>query len=152
MDDIQRLIAIEEIKQLKARYFRSIDTKDFENLRTVFASDATFDSSEALRDPVLGTPPEFEEPATVSGLEEIIAYISEALETGQSVHQGHTPEIELISDTTARGIVPFEDILVSEALNFRGYGYYHETYECVDGAWRIKTSVIRRLLVIVEKD
>jgi hypothetical protein len=148
MDDIQRLISIEEIKQLKARYFRSIDTKDFDNLRMVFARDATFDSSEALRDPILGTPPEFEEPLNVSGLEEIVANISEALKTGQSVHQGHTPEIELTSDTTTRGIVPFEDMLVSEALSFRGYGYYHETYERNNGDWRIKTSVTRRLLVI----
>ena len=149
MDDIQRLISIEEIKQLKARYFRSIDTKDFDNLRTVFAPNATFDSSEALRDPVLGTPSEFKEPPSVSGLEAIVSYISEALATGQSVHQGHTPEIELTSDTEARGIVPFEDMLVSEALNFRGYGYYHETYMRIDGHWRIQTSIIRRLLVVV---
>ena len=56
MNDIEMLLAIEEIKQLKARYFRSMDTKEFQTLHTVFAPDATFDFREALRDPVLGTP------------------------------------------------------------------------------------------------
>jgi hypothetical protein len=45
IDPVARLIAIEEIKQLKARYFRCMDTKDFVGLRTVFADDATFDAS-----------------------------------------------------------------------------------------------------------
>jgi hypothetical protein len=149
MDDIQRLLAIEEIRQLKARYFRCMDTKQFDELSTVFAPDASFDSSEALRDPILGTPPGFEEPPTVTGLEELIAYISAAITPVQSFHMGHSPEIEITSDTTARGIVPFEDVITSEALSFRGYGYYHETYERINGQWRIKTSVIRRRLVVM---
>lgn len=147
MNDVERLLAIEEIKQLKARYWRAIDTKEFDLLRTVFAPDAWFDSSESVRDPVRGTPPEFTEPDTVHGMEEIVAYISEAVATGQSSHQGHTPEIEIDSDTTARGIMPFEDFILMDELKFKGYGYYHETYERIDGAWRIKTSTIKRLIV-----
>src|ERR1019366_1253533 len=38
----EALIAIEEIKQLKARYFRYVDTKEWELLRTVFTHDCTF--------------------------------------------------------------------------------------------------------------
>jgi hypothetical protein len=30
-------------------------------------------------------------------------------------------------------------------LNLAGYGHYHETYEKVEGAWRIKTSTLTRL-------
>ena len=45
IDPVTRLIAIEEIKQLKARYFRCMDTKDYTGLRAVFADDAVFDAT-----------------------------------------------------------------------------------------------------------
>ena len=37
MDDIARLLAMEDIRQLKARYYRCMDTKDWEGLSKVFA-------------------------------------------------------------------------------------------------------------------
>jgi hypothetical protein len=148
--DIEKLLAIEEIKQLKARYFRSIDTKEFDTLRTVFAPDAVFDFREALRDPVAGTPEGYTEHEPVAGLENIVTYISGALANAQSAHHGHTPEIELLSDTTARGIHPMEDTVKNGTFFFRGYGHYRETYEKIDGAWRIKTSQLTRLFVKIE--
>ena len=45
MDEVERLIAIEEIKHLKARYFRCMDTKDWDGLAGVFAPDAVMDMS-----------------------------------------------------------------------------------------------------------
>jgi hypothetical protein len=30
-------------------------------------------------------------------------------------------------------------------VNLRGYGHYHETYEKIDGQWRIKSSKLTRL-------
>ena len=30
-------------------------------------------------------------------------------------------------------------------LTLHGYGHYHETYEKIDGRWRIKTSKLTRL-------
>lgn len=45
MSDLERLVAIEEIKNLKARYFRAMDTGDWDVLQTVFATDAVFDCS-----------------------------------------------------------------------------------------------------------
>jgi SnoaL-like domain len=46
MNDLQRLLAIEAIKNLKARYFRSVDTKDWDGFKAVFAPDALFDISQ----------------------------------------------------------------------------------------------------------
>lgn len=51
MDQVEKLLAIEEIKQCKARYWRAIDSKDFDLLRTVFADDIVFDLSDSTRDP-----------------------------------------------------------------------------------------------------
>ena len=42
---MNRLLAIEEIKQLKARYFRFLDTKDWAGLTTVFTPDAVSNPS-----------------------------------------------------------------------------------------------------------
>ena len=50
MDTVERLEAIEEIKQLKARYFRCMDTKDWHGFTTVFAPDARMDVRALPRD------------------------------------------------------------------------------------------------------
>jgi SnoaL-like domain len=44
----EQLLAIEAIKQLKARYFRCLDTKDWAGFLAVFAPDAVIDASEAF--------------------------------------------------------------------------------------------------------
>ena len=149
MTDIERLLAIEEIKQLKARYFRCIDTKAFEELRTVFAEDAVFDFREALHDPLLGYAEGVDPTPPVEGLDNIVDAVGDALKVAQSVHQGHMPEIELTSDTTAKGIWPMEDYVLNGDFEFRGYGHYRETYEKTPDGWRIKTSLITRLRVVV---
>ena len=43
MTESEQLLAVEEIKQLKARYFRCMDTKDWAGFEAVFAPDATVD-------------------------------------------------------------------------------------------------------------
>jgi hypothetical protein len=42
MDRLERLEAIEAIRSLKARYFRLMDTKQWDGLRSVFATDSRF--------------------------------------------------------------------------------------------------------------
>jgi hypothetical protein len=68
-----------------------------------------------------------------------------------TVHHGHMPEIEITSDDTATGIWAMEDKLRwpegSPIGWMHGYGHYHETYERVDGAWRIKTLTLTRLRI-----
>jgi hypothetical protein len=39
-----------------------------------------------------------------------------------------------------------EDMLrYADGSELHGYGHYHETYEKVDGTWRIKTLTLTRL-------
>ena len=149
MDALQRLVDIEEIKQLKARYWRCIDTKSFDELSTVFAEDPIFDYRQAVRDPVSGTPEGVTEQDPVEGLDNIIREVGSALAIAQSAHQGHMPEIEVLSDTSAKGMWPFEDYVLNGDFEFKGYGHYVEAYEKIDGAWRIKHSEITRLRVVV---
>lgn len=143
MNDMGELIAIEAIKQLKARYFRFMDTKDWAALATVFAPTAQMDMRGETSD---GS-------GLISGAANIAAFIRSSVEHLITVHHGHTPEIEILSPTTARGIWPMEDKLWKPAgsastLPFdalHGYGHYRETYVCIDGRWLIDTTTLTRL-------
>ena len=143
MDTVERLAAIEEIKQVKARYFRCMDTKDWDGFAAVFAPDAVMDMRS-------------EDPG--SGLNEgnqvIADYVRNAVDAVVTVHHGHMPEVEITSPTTATVIWAMEDKLRwpegSPISALHGYGHYHETYTLVDGAWKIKTLTLKRLRLDVE--
>ena len=140
MDAVERLEAIEAIKQLKARYFRCMDTKDWAGHEAVFAPDVVVDMTGEM-------PPG--EDGMIRGAAAFVAFNRGHIEDVTTVHHGHMPEIEMTSDTTATGIWAMEDMLrwpeggPMRALH--GYGHYHETYEKFDGEWRIKTMKLTRL-------
>ncbi len=124
---------IEAIRRLKARYFRLMDTKDWDGMREVFTDDVVIDTSEAGGQ-------------VARGADEFMAFLGEALDDAVTVHQGHMPEIDLTSETTATGIWALNDIIIwSSGMRLDGYGHYHETYEKSDGEWRIKSSKLTRL-------
>jgi uncharacterized protein (TIGR02246 family) len=124
---------IEAIKQLKARYFRFMDAKDWAAMREVFADDVVMDTTAAGG-------------RLVTGANEFVAGLTEILAGAVTVHQGHMPEIELTSTTTATGIWALHDIVIwPNGVRLDGYGHYRETYEKVDGRWRIKSSTLTRL-------
>lgn len=154
IDPVTRLIAIEEIKQLKARYFRLMDTKDYAALRSVFADDAVFDARASLSIDGKGEAGRAGESNewVYSGGDTIIAFIRAAIGTQRTVHHGHCHEIELLSETEARGVIAMEDQIWDETgatLTLHGMGHYHETYRKEAGGWRIVNSAITRLHVIL---
>ena len=127
MDDI------EAIKQLKARYFRLMDTKDWDGMREVFAEDVYIDTTDSGG-------------RVVEGAEDFMAGLREILEDVLTVHHGHMPEIELTSATTATGIWAMEDRLRwPDGRELHGAGHYHEEYEKVDGRWHITKMTLTRL-------
>jgi hypothetical protein len=135
LNNATALLEIESIKQLKARYCRHLDAKDWEAWRGVFADDFVSDTSEAGGEVIVGA-------------DKFLAYIKKTLGKASqvTVHQVHAPEVELTSATTARGTWALNDIVrLLPALTLNGYGHYHETYEKSDGQWRIKTSKLTRL-------
>ena len=146
MDPIERLTAIEEIKQLKARYFRCMDMKDWDGQVTVFAPDVEVDVSGEMAPGENGV---------IRGAQEFVTFNRGHIEHVLTVHHGHMPEIEITSDTTATGIWSMEDMLRwrdgGPMRTLHGYGHYHETYEKTAGEWRIKTMRISRLKRVLEK-
>jgi hypothetical protein len=143
MNDIQRLLAIEAIKQLKARYFRFMDTKDWAALPSVFAPDAQMDMRGETGD---GS-------GLITGAANIAAFMRSSVEFLITVHHGHTAEIEILSPTTASGIWAMEDKLwkpegSKSTLPFtalHGYGHYRETYVCINEQWLIQSTKLTRL-------
>ena len=124
---------VEAIKQLKARYFRTMDTKQWDEMRRVFTDDATIDSSESGGN-------------VITGADEFMTFLRETLSDVVTVHHGHMPEIEVTSATTAKGIWALQDLLVwPNGTRLLGFGHYHETYEKVDGEWHIASSKLTRL-------
>jgi hypothetical protein len=147
IEPLTQLLAIEQIKQVKARYFRSIDTKDIALLRTVFTDDATFDVRCSVT-----LEPDPEGRGYQEGGDAITAFIAAAIAPNRCVHHGHCHEIEVLSETEARGVIAMEDMVYLEAdqsLIFHGMGHYHETYRKVDGQWRIHTLRLSRVHVIL---
>jgi SnoaL-like domain len=133
----ESLLAIEAIKQLKARYCRYLDTKDWAAWREIFADDYHSDTAESGG-------------KVIDGADEFVAFTRKSLKNQATVHQVHAPEIELTSATTAGGVWALEDVVrFGPGVNLRGYGHYHETYEKIDGQWRIKSSKLTRLRVDV---
>lgn len=129
---------IEAIKRLKARYFRFLDQKRWEEWGMVFTEDAELDTRQDAPD------------AKVSGRDAIVAAVSRAVGQAVTFHHGHMPEIELTSPTTATGTWAMEDYLEfpgdPPTLVVHGRGHYFEEYEKgADGEWRIKSLKLRRL-------
>lgn len=125
MSDIDRLLAIEDVKLLKARRDRAVDTKDWDTYLSLHAPD-----HQSHNDGF---------PAWMSA-DEMIANIRRILdETRITVHQSHTPEITFESSTRAYGIWAMEDNIFwkqnGEDHWLHGFGFYHETYESRDGRW-----------------
>ena len=148
MDTLARLVAIEEIKQLKARYFRMMDTRDWDGMAQVFCRDARFDCSQGFHTTPLGAVPEgFNGPIT-NGRDAIMAWIRDAFASQTSVHHGHCHEITVESETEARGVIAMEDYIFGpdrKSLRLHGAGHYHERYRFEVGAWRIAETKLTRL-------
>jgi len=130
---MEELMEIERIKQLKARYFRTMDSKDWKGMRQVFADDVVMDTTESGGN-------------LIEGADEFMDFLEPTLRDAITVHHGHMPEIEVTSETTARGVWALQDtILWPNGTRMVGYGHYHETYEKVGGQWKIKSSTLTRL-------
>jgi uncharacterized protein (TIGR02246 family) len=127
MDDV------EAIKQLKARYCRLMDTKDWAGYRKCFTDDVTMDTTESGGN-------------VITGADAFLTFLTAMIGDVVTVHQCHTPEIEITSAAEATGIWAMEDMLrFPDGSELHGYGHYHERYQRRDGEWLITASTLTRL-------
>lgn len=138
MDRLERLEAIEAIRSLKARYFRLMDTKRWDELRGVFTADLRVLTPEGK--------------VYAEGGDTYAAALRKSLEHAVSCHQGLAGEIEIDTDSTARAIWAMQDVITWEDRHpvtgwksILGRGHYHETYRREGGEWRIATLTLTRI-------
>jgi len=143
MNAVEKLLAIEEIKQVKAKYFYGLDHKDWDLWRReVWAPDGELHVPEYRPEPYVGW-------------EAVIEYVRDSVGDQVSVHHGHMPIIEFLSDTEAHVIWAMEDRLYRTremplydgSTYLHGWGHYRETYQKRPEGWRIRTSQLTRLRV-----
>ena len=136
MDQLQKLLDIEEIKNLKHRYFRAIDMADFDLLDNIFTDDVTVDYRGG----------------TYRWQSEGKDTIKESLRASFhnqacAMHTGHHPEIEIISNTEAIGKWYLQDIFYNLDHNTvtQGTALYEDIYLKLDETWLIKHSEYDRI-------
>jgi hypothetical protein len=137
---LQKLIDIEEIKQLKYRYFRYFDTADVEGIAEIFHPDVTLS--------VIGGVYGFK----LEGRDKYLEMVREGAHAEMiSQHNGHHPEIDVISETEARGIWYLHDNVweFRRNMHITGTALYRDRYLKLDGRWVIKDSEFERIYEMV---
>ena len=120
------------ISNLKARYCRCLDTKDWAGYAALFAEDAILDTSGSGG-------------ARVEGRDAAVAYVRSSIEDAITTHHVHTPEIDVDGDH-ATAIWAMQDRNIwPNGRKLLGFGHYHERYRRAGGAWLIVESRLTRI-------
>ncbi len=129
---VDSVAEIEAIKQLKANYFQSIDTKNWAALRELLDPAVVVDTTGSGGPILVGRDP-------------FIAFLRLTIGGADTHHQGFDPAIQLKSATTAEADWRMEDVLIfGGTLGVHGYGNYHDRYEKVNGKWIVTYSKLTR--------
>ena len=126
---IQRLEDLEAIKQLKYRYWRSLDTKRWDELADCFTDDVSVSYGEGRY--------------AFDGRAAVMTFLTESLsaERGSvTIHHGHHPEIDITGPATAQGTWALYNYMFNQKENrgIRIGAYYHDDYVKRDGRWQIR--------------
>ena len=128
MSETEWLVALEEIRQLKARRDRYVDAHDWPAYEALHALDHVSHN-------------DGQEPWTSS--KQMIENVSRIMDGMVTVHHSYDPEIVFDSPAKARGIWAMTGGIVSSHDGRDSwsisYGYYYETYEKRDGRWLFTT-------------
>ena len=141
--DVQRLMDIEAIKQVKHAYFRCIDTANWDELETLFHDD--------VRVHFVGSFYEWK----ARGKAELMVQQRQSFHReAVGHHNGHHPEIHILGETEANGIWYLTDNMwVLNHQSFTtGTALYWDQYVKVDGRWLIKETRYRRIYEISRPD
>ena len=135
------LVEHEKIRQLKARYFRGLDTKDWD----LFGSTLTEDVKGRYSSGQL----------SFDGREPLVEFMVENLNHANviTMHHGHHPEISVAEDgMTATGVWYLQDMVIDLKGKTRLYGaaVYQDEYRNEGGEWKISLTGYDRTYEFVE--
>jgi hypothetical protein len=121
---------LEDIKQLKYRYFRLLDLKKWDEFAECFVPGATGDYAGL----------------TFGDRESLVAYMRENLGADRiTLHQAHHPEVVVDGDT-ATGTWYLQDKVIVPEFGFllEGAGIYADRYVRTPDGWRFAHTGYRR--------
>lgn len=128
-NQLKQMQDYKEIVELKARFVRTVDAKDWQGFRDVFHAQGHFD---------------FGGNYAVEGGEAFVHAVAGQLQGATSVHRAFLPEIDFKSPTEAQGTWAVNDYIewnsdptTGERRGFQGFGYEYEVYRKFERAWKI---------------
>jgi hypothetical protein len=130
---IQTMEDVQAITQLKYRYLRTLDKRDWPALQASFTNDieTQYESGQHC----------------FSGIDEVMSFLVDSFarlttEGCWAVHLGNHPEVELLSEYAARGHwtlhAPILDVGNGQAAI--QVSFYEDEYRKEDGIWRISRT------------
>ncbi len=122
---------IDDIKQVKYRYLRALDTKDWDGFADTLTEDVHGDYGESLG-----------EDHSFSDRDSLVNFMRTSL--GPAViteHRVSHPEITVDGDE-ASGTWYLQDRVIAASLNFMmiGAAFYHDRYRRTDAGWKISST------------
>ncbi|HWV12699.1 MAG TPA: nuclear transport factor 2 family protein [Sphingobium sp.] len=137
---LQQLSDLEDIRTLKHRYFRGIDTADLALLGTLFTEDLTVDYRGGTYR------------VRLEGRDNMLEFLANSFHSGAvAMHHGHMPEITLTSEDSAEGIWYLEDIFIDVERKDHtiGSAIYRDVYRREDGVWKIARTEYDRVFEMI---
>jgi len=130
------------ICQVKARYCRTLDTRDWDAFTELFTEDLVMEPQGV---------------DAIKGRDEAMAFVREALATAKTAHHVHIPEIEMDGDAAANVIWAMQDRNTWDpprngVSTQCGYGHYYERYVLDKGEWKIARQKLVYLHLDINKN
>lgn len=134
------LIAFYELTRAKARYCRTLDTRDWNGLGALMTADVEFGMGDGHAEPYM----------TV-GRDETLTLLQSLVAGSKTVHHVHTPEIDLDGDH-ARVIWAVQDRAVFDSgASVTGYGHYDERWVRQEDEWKLASVRLTHLITDVDQ-
>ena len=129
--ELARLKDIEAIKKLKAKYWRCVDRRIWDELEEVFTENAQIDYGPA---------------GSFDGKKAVMEYFRQRSNSARKsligIHHGYHPEIEITGANTAKGtwLLVLYRIDSESHRGMRIGGSYFDEYVKENGKWKVKSS------------
>lgn len=132
---VERLEDIEAIKKLQGKYYRCLDTKEWDELGTCFAPEFTTSFTDGKY--------------VFDNWADLRKFYDDNMGVGKqlSQHNGHTPEITVNDDGTAHAYWYLHDYLIIPPADWgvRGTAIYEINYKKCEDGWKISQIGYKRV-------
>lgn len=141
MTSQEDVFAFYELTQAKAKYCRTLDTRDWNGLAALMTADVEFGMSDGHA-----------EPQMTVGRDETLALLQSLVAGSRTAHQVHTPEIDL-NENEARVIWAVQDRAVFDnGASVTGYGHYTERWVRQGDVWKLASVRLSHLIADVHQN